>query len=67
MDNHLEVVVNFVGEPDAFVGRVVRLFAAYALSKPPLMRHTCSMVEIVDGGLSFGSLVFHHQFFYLFV
>ena len=26
------------------------------------MRYACSMVAFVDGGLPFGSLVFHHQF-----
>ena len=36
--------------------------AAKALNRPPLMRYTCSMVVFVDGGLSFSSLVFHHQF-----
>ena len=31
------------------------------------MRHACSMVAFVEGGLPFGSLVIHHQFLNLFV
>ena len=28
----------------------------------PWMRYACSMVAFVDGGFSFGSHIFHHQF-----
>ena len=53
--------------PGRPIGRIVSLFAANALNKPPLMRYACSMVAFVDGGLPFGSLVFNHQFLDLFV
>ena len=39
--------VGLVGEPKALAWRIVRIFAASGLSKPPYMRY-------VDGGLPFG-------------
>ena len=66
--NHLWVKVGLIGETDALDGRVVRYFAVKALDKPPWMRFACcSIVAFVDGGLPFGSLVFHNQFLDLFV
>ena len=63
---HLGVYLGEVGETDAIARRVVRLMAAKARKQAAIDAMSCSMVVFVDGGLQFGSLVFHHQFFYQF-